>query len=253
MAVIRINKTADYTVMSNTHFKEKEMSLKAKGLLSLMLSLPDDWDYSIAGLVTLSKDGKDSVMGALNELENFGYLVRTKLIDKNGRFAGYDYDIFEKPNMEKSNADEPYSGKPNTEKPTQLNTNQSIKKELKTNELNTNIKSVFDYWNSKNIITHRKLTPIMEKQIPKAIKEYGIESIKEYIDRYAKVYHDKDYYFNTQWSLDEFLKQSNGISTFTDEGSKWLNYLNRSTSTAQQNQDQAKNKWSSIIGNAGRV
>ena len=72
-----VHKTSDYTVMSNTHFKEKEMTLRAKGLLSLMLSLPDDWDYSIAGLCTLSKDGKDSVMNALLELEEFGYLVRT--------------------------------------------------------------------------------------------------------------------------------------------------------------------------------
>lgn len=125
MAVIRINKTRDYTVMSNHHFKEKEMSLKAKGLLSLMLSLPDEWDYSVMGLVSLSKDGKDSVMNALNELEEFGYLVRTRVTDEKGRFAGYDYDIFEKPNTEKADAEEPYAEKPNTDKPPQLNTNQS--------------------------------------------------------------------------------------------------------------------------------
>lgn len=124
MAVIRVNKTAEYTVLSNYHFKEKEMSLKAKGLLSLMLSLPDNWDYSIAGLVTLSKDGKDSVMNALIELEQFGYLERTRLFDKQGRFAGYNYDIYERPYAEK-----PYAEKPNTENPPQLNTNQ----------LNTNI------------------------------------------------------------------------------------------------------------------
>lgn len=144
MAVIRINKNADYTVMSNNHFKEKEMSLKAKGLLSLMLSLPDKWDYSIAGLVTLSKDGKDSVMNALSELEEFGYLKRSRVIDKNGRFSGYDYDIYEKPrkkpNAEKPNTDRPQkenpcAEKPNAEKPPQLNnnssnTNQSNKKEI---------------------------------------------------------------------------------------------------------------------------
>jgi hypothetical protein len=76
MSVFRINKTANYTVMSNHHFKEKRMSLKSKGLLSLMLSLPDTWDYSISGLATLSKDGKDSIMSALAELEKFGYLHR---------------------------------------------------------------------------------------------------------------------------------------------------------------------------------
>ena len=114
--------------MSNHHFKEKGMSLKAKGLLSLMLSLPDDWDYSIAGLATLSKDGKDSVMSALKELEAFGYLIRTRLVDERGRFAGYDYDIFEEPRQ-------PYSEIPQTEiseaeNPRQLNTNsQRTKKQ----------------------------------------------------------------------------------------------------------------------------
>ena len=129
MAVIRVNKTTDYTVMSNTHFKEKEMSLKAKGLLSLMLSLPDDWDYSIMGLVQLSKDGKDSVMNALTELEEIGYLTRTQTTDEKGRFAGYDYDIYENPQTGK-----PCAEKPNTEKPPQLNTNKSNTKESITKE-----------------------------------------------------------------------------------------------------------------------
>ena len=134
MAVIRVNKTADYTVMSNTHFKEKEMSLKAKGLLSLMLSLPDDWDYSIMGLVQLSKDGKDSVMNTLAELEELGYLVRTQTTDERGRFAGYDYDIYENPQTEKPPSEKPCTEKPNTEKPPQLNTNKSNTKESNTKE-----------------------------------------------------------------------------------------------------------------------
>lgn len=125
MSVFRVHKTRDYTVMSNSHFREKEMTLKAKGLHSLMLSLPEDWDFSIAGLTTLSKDGKDSVMGALNELEAFGYLKRTRLTDEKGKFAGYDYDIFEQPRREKPYAENPNTDKPNTEKPSQYNTNKS--------------------------------------------------------------------------------------------------------------------------------
>lgn len=139
MAVIRVHKTKDYTVMSNTHFREKGMTLKAKGLLSLMFSLPDDWDYSIAGLTTLSKDGKDGVMSALNELERFGYLKRTRLADEKGKFAGYDYDIFEQPQSSEPysdfpNTDKPNTGKPNTENPSQYNTNQ-----LNTKKLNTDL------------------------------------------------------------------------------------------------------------------
>ena len=127
MSVVRVHKNANFTVMSNYHFKEKKMSLKAKGLLSLMLSLPDDWDYSIAGLATLSKDGKDSIMSALGELEKFGYLARTRLTNDKGQFAGIEYNIFEQP-QEKPVAEKPISanenaGNPISEKPAQLNTN----------------------------------------------------------------------------------------------------------------------------------
>lgn len=134
MAVIRVNKTSDYTVISNRHFREKEMSLRAKGLLSLMLSLPDDWDYSIIGLVSLSKDGKASVMNALNELEKLGYLKRTKTVDDKGRFTGYDYDIYEHPYSENPYSENPNTEKPNTEKPYTENQPQ-----LNTNTLNTQL------------------------------------------------------------------------------------------------------------------
>lgn len=128
MSVFRINKTQNYTVMSNHHFKEKKMSLKAKGLLSLMLSLPDDWDYSISGLATLSKDGKDSIMSALAELEKFGYLTRTRLTNEKGQFAGVEYNIFEIPQpknpiSENSNSENANEENSNSEKPAQLNTN----------------------------------------------------------------------------------------------------------------------------------
>lgn len=143
MSVIRVHKTANFTVMSNYHFKEKKMSLKSKGLLSLMLSLPEDWDYSVAGLATLSKDGKDSVMSALGELETFGYLTRTRLTNDKGQFAGIEYNIFEEP-QKKPVAEKPISAnknaeKPISEKPAQSNT--YLIKELKDKlftELNTN-------------------------------------------------------------------------------------------------------------------
>ena len=144
MSVIRIHKTNNFTVMSNYHFKEKQMSLKAKGLLSLMLSLPDDWNYSIAGLVKLSKDGKDSVMTALAELEKFGYLTRAQLVNDKGQFSGVEYHIYEQPQQEKPTAEKPNTEKENTEKqnaenPRQLNTiniNNLKNKDIK--ELSTN-------------------------------------------------------------------------------------------------------------------
>lgn len=99
MSIIRVHKTKNYTVMCNYHFKEKEMSLKAKGLLSQMLSLPDDWNYSIAGLVALNKENETAIKSALNELKKFGYLKITKLNPSktsSGKYE-YQYDVFEKP------------------------------------------------------------------------------------------------------------------------------------------------------------
>jgi hypothetical protein len=129
--------------MSNTHFKEKKMTLKAKGLLSLMLSLPDDWNYSVSGLVTLSKDGKDGVMSALAELETFGYLERIRTTNSKGQFSGIEYNIYETPRTdipiaEKQNEDNPILDNANAENPSQLNTNKlntNVNKDTK--ELNT--------------------------------------------------------------------------------------------------------------------
>lgn len=96
MAVFRVEKTNNYTVMSNHHFKEIGLSLKAKGLLSMMLSLPPTWDYSIEGLVTLSSDGEASVRSGIKELEEFGYLDRIQ-IREDGKIAGVEYVVYEQP------------------------------------------------------------------------------------------------------------------------------------------------------------
>ncbi len=96
--VIRTEKTKDFTVMSNYHFRDKNISLKARGLLSTMLSLPDDWNFSIEGLAGLCKEGVDSVRSTLNELIKFGYVEKTERIrDEKGRLRGIDYIIHEQP------------------------------------------------------------------------------------------------------------------------------------------------------------
>ena len=132
MAVFRVQKTKDYTVMSNAHLREKGMSIKAKGLLSIMLSLPDEWDYSIKGLCELSKDGYESIMNALQEIEKFGYLKRTRATDERGKFAGFDYEIFETPQSGFPITEKPCTEKPCTGNPEQLNTNKQ-----NTNKQNT--------------------------------------------------------------------------------------------------------------------
>ena len=136
MSVIRVEKTKNYTVMSNYHFKEKDMSLKAKGLLSLMLSLPDNWDYSIAGLVAICKENETAIKSALKELQQFGYVKVDKIMpDKteSGRIE-YVYNIYEKPKQEgkKQGVENLPIEIQRVENHTQLNTNK-----LNTNKLNT--------------------------------------------------------------------------------------------------------------------
>ena len=170
--IIRVNKTKDYTVMSNYHLHEKDMSLKAKGLLSLMLSLPDDWDYSIDGLIKLSKDGKDSVTAAILELEKFGYLVRTQAKDKSGRFSGYDYDVYENPMT-----GEPLTENPLTENPTQLNTNNQNNKEQNTKRIKEEARTIDDIIAEQKEELQEPLREFvkMRKAIKKPITTHGLE------------------------------------------------------------------------------
>lgn len=175
MSVIRVHKTANFTVMSNYHFKEKKMSLKSKGLLSLMLSLPEDWDYSVSGLATLSSDGKDSINSALKELEKFGYLTRKRLTNSKGQFAGIEYNIYEQPQenpiAEKPIQDKPIQDNPISEKPTQLNTYSinHLKNEL-YNELNTNEAELAGLYEDYIEMRENMKAPLTEKGLKKLIE-----------------------------------------------------------------------------------
>ena len=117
MAVFRIERTRDYTVMSNHHLRNEKLSLKAKGLLSMMLSLPEDWNYSTRGLATICKEGVDAIGGALRELETAGYIVRHQLRDKNGRISDTEYVIYEQPQHRQPETPQPYTAAPDTENP----------------------------------------------------------------------------------------------------------------------------------------
>lgn len=148
MAVFRVEKTKDFTIMSNHHLRNAELSLKAKGLLSLMLSLPEDWDYTTKGLAHICKDGVDSITTALKELERSGYLTRQRIRYENGQLGDIEYTIHEKPVTEEKEAvspkrenprqvnpkqAKPEQAEPVQENPAQLNTNQSRTQKQKTN------------------------------------------------------------------------------------------------------------------------
>ena len=117
MAVFRVEKNANYTTMSNYHLRDKNLTLKAKGLLSMFLSLPENWCYSIQGIAAICKEGEDSIAAILRELERNRYLVRNQTRGAGGRMSHTEYVIYENPYPEKPSLEKPVAEKPYPEKP----------------------------------------------------------------------------------------------------------------------------------------
>ena len=165
MAVFRVERNTGYTVMSNHHLRNKELTLKAKGLLSQMLSLPEDWDYTLAGLSHINREKIDAIREAVKELEKAGYIVRSRERDEKGRLRGADYVIYEQPQprepeaatsgeqppisdlptLENPTLDNPTLEKPTLENPTQLNKDISSKEQ-----------SITDLSSTHSILRRRK-------------------------------------------------------------------------------------------------
>ena len=154
MAVFRVERNTGYTVMSNHHLRNKELSLKAKGLLSQMLSLPEDWDYTLAGLSYINRESIDAIRTAVWELEKAGYITRRQGRDEKGKMTAIEYTIYEQPQppeldcpvLENPTADNPILENPTTDNPTSENPTQLNKDIQRTNlpkkeKLNTDISS----------------------------------------------------------------------------------------------------------------
>ena len=160
MAVFRVEKNKSYTVMSNHHLRNRTLSLKAKGLLSQMLSLPEDWDYTLVGLASINKESKDAIRTAVRELEEAGYVVRRQTTDARGKFSVNEYIIHEYPQTDVSQEqppeptpeecqetppqsspllDHPLSENPATGKPMTDNPSPENPTQLNTKEINTDI------------------------------------------------------------------------------------------------------------------
>lgn len=192
MAKFKVEKTKDYTIMSNYHLKEKNMSLKAKGLLSVMLSLPDNWDYSIAGLVAISQENETAIKSALSELKKFGYLEIIKLMpneSETGRID-YIYNIYEKPKQEgkKQEVENLPLEILAVENQGQLNTNNKYNN---INIINTKKQNI-DYINNNNSSSIEKRDTIydfLEQNFGRTLSSTEIEKVKEWEDneltRYA--------------------------------------------------------------------
>ena len=162
MAVFRVERNKGYTVMSNHHLRNKELSLKAKGLLSQMLSLPEDWDYTLAGLSFINREKIDAIREAIKELERAGYIVRSRERDEKGRLRGTDYVIFEQPQTspvsDLPTLDNPTLEKPTQEKPTLENPTQ-LNKDIQKTDLPKKEKSNTDLSSTDSIPIH-SLNPL---------------------------------------------------------------------------------------------
>ena len=216
MAVYRVERTRDYTVMSNYHLKDTSLSLKAKGLLSMFLSFPDDWNYSTRGLAAICKEGVEAIGNTIKELEKAGYIVRRKLRGSNGRITDTEYVIYEQPqkppapdadgpdttppgtaqpdtgnpDMVDPDAVGPDMDAPHTENPAQLNKYQSITQKSNTQRSNT----------------HSFPPPAPSPQVPAR----PVEGMKEIFEKRADIQAQIDYELivtpSNRAQVDEFVE-----------------------------------------------
>ena len=181
MAVFRIERTRDYTVMSNHHLRNANLSLKAKGLLSMMLSLPEDWNYTTRGLAAICKEGVDAIGGALRELETAGYIVRHQLRDRQGRISDTEYVIYEQPQPKNPDTPQPDTASPDTENPDMVKPDTEKPAELNIEKSNTE-KSI-TYGSSTDSIPFRETAAARppERKGRDAMSVTEIENYRELI------------------------------------------------------------------------
>lgn len=246
MNEFKVFKTGDFTVMSNYHFKDKDLSLKAIGLLSKMLSLPDNWDYSLNGLVSICKEERDAIKATLKELKDHDYIVIQKLRGEKGTFK-YNYLIFENPSqkrlkmqnqpeVENPALDNPAVDKPKVDNPNQYNINKSNIKQSNINNIEDNI----DIYKSENDFDKAKLEEYKKHHIltqelfnleyinPEDNSSFLFDNLfKEYIDK--KISHKK-IYFAIHYIVPLVVKRN-----FKDENGKDIEnkyaYLKKSLDT----------------------
>lgn len=201
--VVRVNKNSNYTVMSNYHLKDHHLSLKAKGLLSVVLSLPDDWQYSMAGFMAIAKEKESSINAALKELKENGYLIITKKMPNetsSGRIE-YEWDFYECSCNPLRGAFEPTAAKQETKKQGVENQGLEFQRlenqgQLNTNILNTNIENT-------NVLSIMDNTPEMSPKCPRFVPP-TVDEVADYCDERGNdvdPQHFVDYYTARGWKL----------------------------------------------------
>lgn len=245
IAVIRIIKNKNYTVMSNTHLKDKRLSLKAIGLLSVVLGLPEDWHYTVNGLVGIVKDGKDSVESAIKELKKNGYLRVEKIYpNENSNRIQYQYTFFENPQevdfqplenqgIEKQGVETQVLENPYTYKDTN---------KQNTNKLNTNTQSKHKYGEYSHVL-------LTDKEHTHLLDLYGdsldehIKILDEYIETSGKKYKNHSLVIQ-KWVHDEWMKRNKDKPITLD--SKF--YAEQNTKTDKEVQDEFNRLRAQLFG-----
>lgn len=244
MSVARTHHNKDYTCMSNYVFKDKTLSLKAKGLLCLMLSLPDEWDYSVKGLASLNNDGETSVRTAIKELENRNYVKRCP-IRENGKIIDWEYDIYEKPQMDEDflDVENPQLENPQLEnlvlenKDNKVLTDKINNNKIKKDKINNNIHTCnFEFGSKKpnkesnkvlaeqflELYTEhcpslgkiKKLNDTRIRLIVKLFKEYSKEEIITVLDKVENSDFLKGKTGTWKATVDWIIKDSNFIKIY---------------------------------------
>ena len=216
MAVYRVERTRDYTVMSNYHLKDTTLSLKAKGLLSMFLSFPDDWNYSTRGLAAICKEGVEAIGNTIKELEKAGYIVRRKLRGSNGRITDTEYVIYEQPQEPPApDADgpdttlpdtaQPDTGKPDMVDPDAVGPDMDAPHTGNHAQLNIN-QSITQKSNTQRSNTHSFPPPAPSPQVPAR----PVEGMKEIFEKRADIQAQIDYELivtsSNRAQLDEFVE-----------------------------------------------
>ena len=215
MAVFRVEKNSGYTVMSNHHLRNRALSLKAKGLLSQMLSLPEDWDYTLQGLARINRESIDAIRQAIRELEQAGYIQRSRERDEKGRLRGADYVIFELPQPVPASVS-PTLENPTLENPTQENPmpilsdlHQALldqhlpEADRVAQALDLYVSGSLNVFNHKtNVDIHNRLVAFDIKELGKQLKKLGMLIIQDQI--WGRVTQNRSQGRATWYFADEF-------------------------------------------------
>lgn len=232
MAIVRSFKNKNYTTMCNHHLNDNELSLKAKGLLSFMLSKPDTWDFSINGLKSQLKEGRDGIRSALTELEQNGYLKRVRQRDDNGKLRKVEYHIFEINTTEKPTSDLPKSEKPTSVNPIQVNTKLSkdyskVNTEIKNNSMlvvsEETPTNPFDKFSNEVKVLFKEVNPLFLKRYRPKTQVQFVKQLKV-IEKCLTMYSANDliglikYAVNDETFWKRSLQSLNGLINKNKDG-----------------------------------